>query len=456
MYCFVFTNAIPLVKSDDYIYIQNLLIPWKNSALTFSSFWSHPHPQPLTALLFLLNARFFDLQMNYTALVAALFAPVLFWIVYRAIQSTLDDTASDLERNLLVIALASVIFSLSSMSVLTWSLVTLFYAGISMSVLCVYFLDKLISGDSKRHLVLMTAGLCLLAITFSGVARIYLYSAIVVIFLRSVIQRKPGGLSILVPLLLALFFNHLFFQWLGKGVVNEGRILRTFEQNAQYLFRYMEFVGVGLLSPWLNIDAVIGSSVTVRAFTIRCGLATLLLYLATFGLYLFSELSRKTILPGVLIIAALLTAVGSAVYRFEPALHSPMAANVPRYYLHYMVGIVGVVWVWWYFLAGVRKYHLGRAAIILIFSAIVYSQYLSSAWAHAKAPGFRKKIQDYSAIMIANANGDLSQELPWYMVGGHYPGSYLRGLAFLKEHRLNLFRDSITAGEAGEAFSTPD
>jgi hypothetical protein len=440
MFYYVYENATPMIRADGWYYIQIYLIPWLDSSLSVKTLWSNHVTQPLTVILFILNARFFDLQMNYEALFAASFSLLLFGSIYYTICSSFDKSSPKLEVNLLHIVVASILFSLTSVIVLTWSLMTLGYIALSMVVLGICFLDKLTVQNTRWQLFGLTVGLCLLLLSFPNEARFYLYSAIIVIFIRSLIQRKSSGLTVLVPLIISLIFIYLFILEFGNTRYNEAKVLTTILHRPQYFLNYIEYIGVGLLSPWLNISAVVKNTDYGHSFFINCGHIALVVYLLSLILYFVSDLSRKTIMPGVFIFAVLLTALGGAIFRYVPAVQSPMSANVPRYYLYYMVGVIGVVWIWTYCLLNVKRRNLGRAGAIIIFSAVLYSQYFSSTWAHAISPHLKRANVINTETMIKHANGDMSWEIPFGMVGNNYPEPYLSGLDFLKEHQLNVFR----------------
>ena len=85
VFLFTWRHANPLVQKDGWRYTDIFLRPvFEGSGLGWKALWGDHHPQPLNALLFIANAKVFDLRMDLEALGAILFLPVFAALLFAA------------------------------------------------------------------------------------------------------------------------------------------------------------------------------------------------------------------------------------------------------------------------------------------------------------------------------------------------------------------------------------
>ena len=130
---FTYFNSVPYVKSDGWRFIDIYLIPWSEGALRFADIFKDHHPQPLTAVLFIINAEFFGLRMDYEAIFGLMFVILSSFILVRELEKRNVS-----KFHLIVVAVISM--SLLSVNIYTWSLVTIGYVGRYFFRLVNYFL----------------------------------------------------------------------------------------------------------------------------------------------------------------------------------------------------------------------------------------------------------------------------------------------------------------------------
>ena len=212
-------------------------------------------------------------------------------------------------------------------------------------------------------------------------------------------------------------------------------------EKTQYLPEYFLYIGTGLLSAWVNIGSLTKKMGGEYIFIYIMSSIIFITYIYTLYIYFKNKLYSNSIIPGTLIVTSFLTGVGAAIFRFNPDTQTALAGYMPRYYLLYVLGAIGTIWIWCMLLQNTNINKRTRVASYFIISIILVSQVLSSIAAWNTMPYRKKAFTNSFNIMVDNANGDLSIKPPIFMTGHNYPEPYLTGLAFLKEHKLNVFSD---------------
>lgn len=433
---FTYVNAIPLVKSDGWRFICLYLEPWYQGNFDWRILWMDHHPQPFTGLLFIANAEWFGLNMKYEALFSLGFAPLLLFTILSCIRKTFDNGEAKFFYYIALLVVC-IIFSLTSPNVYTWSLVTKGFITSFFAVLVVAILDsKQLGSSSATSWFVGGLNFSLLLILFGDSATIFLVGCLAVLCVNFCLYRDKKILIWIAVLITAKLLHLMFMRLIGGESHYQGKFPAEI---LSHLWVYISYIGVGLLSAWTNLKALslIGVPVEIIPYL---GVVTLLIYALTLFKYFSKGMSRVSMLPGVFIFVGLITGVAGSVFRFNPDSYVHLSGNVPRYYLQYSLAVVGVLWVWFYYLGQRRsKATYSYAILAVLVIAVSLSQFLATMSAWNLAPYVQKSTKNSYGIMLQNATGDFSVIPPRYMLGNNYPKQYKSGLNFLKENNLNLF-----------------
>jgi len=426
---YTYVNAIPHVKSDGWRFISIYLRPWDEGLFNLRSFFSDHHPQPLTASLFILNAKLFGLRMDYEALLGALFA-VLFALRIIKLKRLQDKSyLSDL-------ALILVTLSLVSTATYTWSLVTIGFIVGFFTLLIIENINQIAYRNiSPTKFVMSLGGISLYMLIFGDSAKLLFFvlcTALVTFFILSRSKKMLVPLAMLVAayLLVTLFLSQLDISSKYTAPFALQKILTA-------PFEHFQYFGVALLSPVVNLTFLsndIGLSETAIVYLAYFAIIIYVIGIATF---LYMKMYLDGVTPIVLIGLALVTALAAAAYRFDPETQSALFANVPRYYRMYSLGILGLIWIFSYSI--LKKKVFTRYIVVSGITLLCISHVGSSFIAWKTSPYVQKSITKVIEIQRRNASGDLSVIPPRYAVVSNFPEPYLGSLAYLKAHNLSIF-----------------
>jgi hypothetical protein len=207
------------------------------------------------------------------------------------------------------------------------------------------------------------------------------------------------------------------------------------------LLAFPAYVGIGLTSAWLDLDAAGSRLSWGKPELITLGYLTLIGYAGALWALFRGRLSGRTPLPATLIVFAVLSALSAAVFRFDPFLQPLSVAAVPRYYLIYALAAIGAIWILWDGLTDpklrARRLRIGGFAAGIV--AILVSQALSASAAWQRSGDLTAQVAEAERAMRANAKGDFSMKPGFAWIGYQDPEPYREGLAHLKARSLNLF-----------------
>ncbi|MDH5766296.1 MAG: hypothetical protein OEZ38_09795 [Gammaproteobacteria bacterium] len=431
---FSYFNALPYVKSDGWRFIDIYLIPWEEGTLGLSGFFQDHHPAPLVASLFIVNAELFGLRMDYEAMFGVLFIVLTAFVLVREMKKGAVDRLS-------IIAVALISMSLVSVNIYTWSLVTIAYIPGLFGLLVVIYINRIAGRKIEtRDLFILTGWLILFLLIFGDVAKTILVPIVAVYVFSAIIEKKVDYLKIIAVIIVAVLLNSEALDVLGvHGSYAEtmiqgdlsGRIVDNFDN-------FLIYIGIGLMSSWVNL-ASFSKYFELSAHAVEvAGLVVLAIYFVTCVFYYQSKIYEKTKMPIILIGVGLLAAVSGWVFRYNPELQQPIAANVPRYYMLYSFSLVGVVWVWAEYIKKRTAARLfGWAFVIVLICS--HTAAMFNGWSTSKY--IRKGIVNVSEIMLAHGNEDFSKALPKYVTGNNYPEPYKKGIKYLKDNKLNVFSE---------------
>jgi hypothetical protein len=128
---YVLHHATPHVIEDGWYFVEAWLVPWQDGTFTPADLWAKRpanHAQPLAALLFLANARWFGLDFSAEAAIGLALA-FGYGLALLALARRAAPARPPLAFAWFAGVVFCVLFSLNASGKLTWSLVGLFYLG---------------------------------------------------------------------------------------------------------------------------------------------------------------------------------------------------------------------------------------------------------------------------------------------------------------------------------------
>jgi hypothetical protein len=187
---YVLQIVSPVLISDAWYFADRWLLPMHEGTLTFADLWAKRpanHAQPLTALLFLANARWFGLDFSVEAVVvlalAAAFAGGLIRFGF-----TQAPSRGALARAWFAGAVLCIVFSVNTSDKLGWTLVGLFYLGHLLGLALLVWIARRRAALSPARVFLPALALCALLDT-SGVLWCAAAAALLLL------TRAPDGAS---------------------------------------------------------------------------------------------------------------------------------------------------------------------------------------------------------------------------------------------------------------------
>jgi len=450
-FCFGWINSIPTIKSDGWRYINIFLKPWLEGDWNWALLWKDHHPQPITALLFILNAELFGLRMNYETIFSMFFLFLTSLLLYKhyIISIVINDYYYIFKFLFLFIIL--ILFSLKSIQPYIWSLVSLYWIGNFFGLLLIVFFNKSFEGNiSSNRIVFLFFYTITFLIAFTDQAELFLFSLIVsIVMLNGNILLKKN-IFLLLALLVSLIIEKYFFDFVCvKKTFNISTFIDSILTSPENIKSYITFAIVGVNSSLIPCNEILNKVKNVYSIM---SIHILVFLIFLYGIfYSIKNKDRKNIMiPLSFIIFSLFTAVASAIFRFDPSVQSSFSGEIPRYYQFYSLGGIGAVWILIFRLedyiskkdmlaSKFNKFSL--LAISIIFCFIAFSQLIYSVDSWKKTPYIKKIVEKTNLIIMKNASGDLSEKIPRSMVGSNYPEPYLSDLKLLKKHKLNIFRD---------------
>ena len=433
---FTYYNAIPFVKSDGWRFVNIYLEPWYENSLGLIDLFKDHHPQPVTAVLFILNAELFGLRMDYEALLGAAFVIINAYIFIRYFEKFNHNPV-------VIITIIFVLMGMISTNVYTWSLVTIGYIGSAILLIIILYIDKLVKKTyiEKKHISILSILLLTYMLLYADSAIISVLSILFVLSIVALFKRNNNLILIIGALIAILIVHKIIFHLMGVGsayTINTafGSLKRIFF----YPIEFVEYIGISLLSSMFDISHVRNSMYVSQELIALFGVLSLLIYAIATYLFFKMKMYEKSYLPAILIFIGILTSLAAWIYRYIPETQDPISANIPRYYRIYAFSLSGLIWILAEYIYRTTK--RTKTLYFYIFLTVLLSSNIYSiahAWHYSKY--IRHSIITTANILIANANGDYKVQIPKYMVGGNYPDAYKKGIKILMQHKLNIFHD---------------
>lgn len=199
---FVFSASAPVVRDDDWYFLDVFLRKAIDGSLTLGDFFVRragaDHSQPLFKLVLLLEWRYFNLDLAIGAVIGVLAAAACAMIFYRIILAEQHIGRSDACRYLAWTAICAVLFTLNAdAGMWTWPLVSL--ENVTSLIILLFMVVVWHAHQSQRYVLLAFATL-FLAISSDDSALIAVAAAVMALLLAQYsdpAQRRPSTWKIL-------------------------------------------------------------------------------------------------------------------------------------------------------------------------------------------------------------------------------------------------------------------
>lgn len=131
-----------IIRADLWRFIELYLMPYYNGTFELKMLWSDHHPNPISAILFILSAEYFDLTVSlyyYVGIISKIF----FMAFFLYLMDKSIERKSPL-LYLMMMLVVSIFFSLKSHAEYTTSLVTFGNFWMLLSLTVLYIVDKVL------------------------------------------------------------------------------------------------------------------------------------------------------------------------------------------------------------------------------------------------------------------------------------------------------------------------
>ena len=140
--CFILSTANPVLRSDDWYFLDAFVRKAVNGTLGFADFFvkrqGADHAQPLSKLVLLFEWRFLDLDVAFESIVGLAAAFVCALILRRFVMASRNGDGKNLVRELAWTATCVLLLSLNAAGVWTWPLVALGYLVLIPTLLFIW------------------------------------------------------------------------------------------------------------------------------------------------------------------------------------------------------------------------------------------------------------------------------------------------------------------------------
>lgn len=454
---YTYHAANPYARSDAWFQILGVLIPYFEQGFMlehiFTGRGSGDHVQPLYKLLLIINAEFNSLNFRFESLIGMIALTAIFIILaFAAIKSSGKTNYNYL--TLLILGLFC--YSMNASVIYNWPLVTFWYVYLLLCVLLFVYIDGFLvtGGKEKSYLNIFLFSLIVFFLSGDvGKLSFIVISFLVVIKLVHTRDYKKYGL-LLITLLMAQVLSSIPYNIYGSS--ESGSLL--FLENA------LDFYYANFFEVWKLILYPSGHGIVMAAYFKKMLSGEWELYFIIFCILCFSiqlyavyiffriGLHKKTYIPIFLILLSYLMVLGVAIYRIPN--HSFEYLLQPRYVRTYLVGWIGVAWIFSYYLVfklSKNDFHLRfflPASFFLIACLLVQYLFSANSWGKLK---YVNNFQDKRASEIIKL-GENSSAIPELcrmqknVLCKKYNDDNVKSIvSFLKHKELNMFSESVNS-----------
>jgi hypothetical protein len=437
VFYYTYITAGCFVRSDDFRFINIFLKDFIYGTFDWKLLFQDHHPQPLSGLFFIINAKLFALNMNYTALFGTFFMLPTIFLIYIMFKDSSNGKSFNISSFFTFVLILFIYFSLNSSDKYNWSLVTLSNITLLCFMSLLYFINKLITHNDT-HFYLIIGNTILLCLLDGNASKIFISSILLLLLILLFVKNnKKNIIYTMFILVAALILQTFFLNWVGfKQQYSEGLLLSLLNIVSVDFFALLKSFMLGLSNGLLNYDLL-------KELGVKEGYIHLLAVLTTslyfYAMYIFFKYKyyERSIIPFILMIFSILFLLAVIVYRYPPIQFSPYMISAPRNTKFFEIGMIGMIWILGIHYTYVHeKIRINKILIIFTFILIVGTQlfYSYKQWSF----GFYLNGINRNQIEIMKNYIDSNSTRPAeWIIGLDY--NLDNDIKFLKEHNLNIF-----------------
>ena len=453
---FVGTTAGPYLQNDGWFFVSDFLIPFYNGDFEFGDFYlirgAADHVQPLHRILFFINAKLFDLDFRYEAVFGAFFVVLIARMMCLHFQNTHHITELPKDIAVGMLAIVMLVFSLNSINIYTWSLVTIGFIPLYLNIGFFIYLSNLIVKDKGSDLVLIAFGAIVLFVGDDGAVLVMVVAGLAVLIAGFIIKKKNILKYLFIIISMVLVYQLYRSYMIGYGDGGGAAKKSVIYNGILYYLNNWGVIYKVIIAPFsdgflhrIHLKTFPGIKEELSLFI---GFSFMFLHLYTWYAFFKYKLYKKSYLPVMLMLYSYVLVAGIMIYRIPNFGADYM--HQPRYIKAYQIGLWGCVWglLSLYSVKSLtsEKKHLVinglyfAAGLVLIVQLFITNH----AW-NAKNPinAWHKK----HAANIIYYSGENVLEKECTKVSSRIcrtdPETRKRLIGFLKEEKLNVFSERI-------------
>ena len=423
------------VRADQWRFLELYIIPIYQNSFHVASLWIDHHPQPLTALLFIISAEYFHLSINLFSYIG-IFSKIIFFIFFLYLLNTSITTWQQKSQSLLMIVVASIFFSLKSINEYHWGLVTLSNFWFLVLLGMYFYMDRALKYNVyKNGIVFGLLVLCLLigAKDFATIG--LLGSAIFLLVLLLFSDKRKKAIILFLILAVSFLLFKIFWAYLNVEPQHVSKLL--FDFNSLNILGALRSLAAALLSGFVNISMLQAYGVS-DTYILLTGYMVLAAYMYILFAYLKDKLFDTNSIPLLLILYLFLFIVAIFLFRFFPiGSEIDWRLASPRYTKVYEIGAIALIWAY-AILFNKKKRSNFFTCILYIFGIILFILNILSvfkAWDFSKyLVSTNTKIE--KSLLECFENNETCDNLPKWLTGGSFTQEKI---LFLQKNQLNVF-----------------
>lgn len=455
---YVGTTANPYLRSDDWFFLSDFLVPFYSDNFGFSDLYvlrgAADHLQPMHRILFILNAVLFDLDLRYEAVLGALFAVALAWMM--SLHFKRSHGITDLKKDIALgmLAVVALVFSLNSTITYTWSLPAIGFMPVFLNIGFFIYLSSCIVKNEGSGILLATFGLLVLFVG-DDVSVLVMIVASLILVIAAFVQKQNHIWRYLLIIISVVIVYQLFKSYMISGHVGEGN-KSAILNGIKYYIKNWDVIYKIVAAPFS--DSLIHTT-HLRKYpdvkegvSLFLGYAIILLHLYTWYAFFKYKLYRASYLPVMLMLYSYALTAGIVIYRVPEFGVNYM--HQIRYVRTYQIGLWGCAWG----LLSLYTVKTATTSRVKLYRYILYATVLfviSIQIIHARQAWVGQKYniawQKQHAAKIAYYGGDKILGKPCPEVKPGYPFPICKMdqvkretlVGFLKEKKLNVFSERI-------------
>lgn len=443
--------AFTFCIADDWRYIELFLRPYLENRFFLKSLWLDPsHPLPVYSYLFLINAKFFNLQSQYFSYIA-IFTQLLlgFYITNKLIKSF-----EKRETNIYIILTSILIVNLSIFSFTTqtpynWGIMTIMYLAFLLMLiptgLLKFSLNYSNNKNIAKNILLIFISSFISLMLFFDWSIIFQISTLIILALLFIIEKRYRKINLIVFITLSLsiliswFYIYVLIGHKTQAMnpsFTEGLI--NFFSNPLHIYTIM---GVELLSGVFNSNFIKNYLIPNSILHQIIAIIFISSFLYINILYFIRKIYRISIFPPTMMLYVLIFIISLFFYRNNLFKDGIFTLGSPRYAQYYMVGIVGYFWAI-FLLISKRIKDKPQAKKVTLIIMFILSFIITINWGYNFISSQKRvpHLQNFNRNSVAKLNlrlNDDSVELSNAVRGENI--NVDKQLQFLNEYHLNIF-----------------